>query len=119
MRLLADQDVYAVTTNLLRELGHDVVTAADIGLSQSSDIDLLLAAIQDKRILLTRDRDFGGLMFVRAIRGGVIYLRILPSTVSLVHVELVRVLETYDEQALLNALVVVEPSGHRIRRNAP
>jgi predicted nuclease of predicted toxin-antitoxin system len=119
MRFLADQDVYAKTVILLRDRNHDVITAAELGLSRASDRDLLQAAIQDGRIFLTRDRDFGGLVFVQAIRGGVIYLRILPSTLRAVHDELLRVLGQYDERVLLNALVVVEPARHRVRRMTP
>jgi hypothetical protein len=31
MRFLADQDVYATTVQLPRDLGHDVVTTAELG----------------------------------------------------------------------------------------
>jgi predicted nuclease of predicted toxin-antitoxin system len=117
MRFLTDQDVYAVTVKLLRELQHDVVTAAELGLSRASDIDLIQTAIRDRRVFVTRDRDFGGLIFVNAVRGGVFYIRAIPATLNLVHDELVRVLELYSEQELLDALVVVEPARHRMRRN--
>jgi predicted nuclease of predicted toxin-antitoxin system len=116
MRILADQDVYAVTVAFLQGLGHDVVTAAELALSRASDIALLQSANAERRILLTRDRDFGGLLFVNALPGGVIYLRMLPSTLAAVHAELARVLEQYGEEELREALVVVEPGRHRIRR---
>jgi len=58
---------------------------------------------------VTRDRDFGGLVFVRGMRVGVVYLRMLPSTQNSVHDELRRVLETYSEGELMKAFVVVEP----------
>jgi predicted nuclease of predicted toxin-antitoxin system len=119
MRLLADQDVYATTVTLLRGHNHDVVTAAELGLSRATDVEILQAAIQDQRILLTRDRDFGGLVFVNAIQGGVIYLRILPSTLTLVHDELLRVFRQYNEIELLDALVVIEPGRHRLRKISP
>ena len=41
MRLLTDQDVYAVTVQFLRERGHDVVTAAERGMSEAADVELL------------------------------------------------------------------------------
>jgi len=116
MRLLADQDVYALTVSVLRQHQHDVVTAVELGLSQVSDVELLESAIRDRRILLTRDRDFGGLVFVNAMHAGVIYLRGLPAALRAVHEELLRVLEQYDEGHLLSALVVVEPGRHRVRR---
>ena len=37
MKLLLDQDVYAVTARFLNDLGHDVVPVARIGLSQAED----------------------------------------------------------------------------------
>ena len=61
MRFLADQDVYGVTVDFLIALGHDVVTAAQLGLSRDADIALLAAAQADQRILVTRDRDYGAI----------------------------------------------------------
>lgn len=119
MRLLTDQDVYAVTVRFLHALGHDVATAAELGMSKSPDADLLKAAQAAGRVFVTRDRDFGGLVFVEAIRGGVLYLRALPSTLQAVHAELSRVLALYDEAELKGAFVVVEPGRHRVRRAAP
>ena len=55
MRFLLDQDVYAVTAGFLRSLGHDVVTAAQLGLSQASDVQLVTTAKQQDRLLVTRD----------------------------------------------------------------
>ncbi|MCI0335023.1 MAG: DUF5615 family PIN-like protein [Planctomycetes bacterium] len=116
MRLLADQDVYAMTLALLRNRGHDVSTVSEMGLSQATDLAILQTAIQDKRILLTRDRDYGGLIFARSIHGGVIYLRIAPTVLHATHDELLRVLSQYGEVELLNALVVVEAGRHRFRK---
>ncbi len=62
MRFLSDQDIYAGTTRFLAKLGHDVITAYEIGLSQADDTELLQKAVERKRIFLTRDRDFGGLV---------------------------------------------------------
>lgn len=47
---------------------------------------------------------------------GVIYLRVLPSTLNPVHAELGRVLTLYSEQELQGSFVVIEPARHRIRR---
>jgi hypothetical protein len=47
---------------------------------------------------------------------GVIYLRMLPNTINLVHKELIRILETYSQQDLSKAFVVVESNGHRFRQ---
>jgi predicted nuclease of predicted toxin-antitoxin system len=116
MKLLLDQDVYAGTARFLLDLGHDVVLAASIGLSRAQDQEILRAAQEQNRILVTRDRDFGNLVFVRELGAGVIFLRILPSTQNVVHAELERVLSLHAETELAQAFVVIEPRGHRIRR---
>lgn len=116
MRLLADQDVYGTTVRFLQALGHDVVPVAQIGLAQAGDVDLLQAARQQSRIFITRDRDFGGLIFVGGAGRGVLYLRVLPSTQTAVHEELARVLTAYSEAELLDAFVVIEPGRHRFRK---
>ncbi len=88
MRFLLDQDVYALTARFLRELGHDIVTAAELGLSRAADIALLAHTADESRIFVTRDKDFGGLVFVERLGKGVVYLRITPSTVQTTHAEL-------------------------------
>ena len=85
-------------------------------MSQSDDTDLLAKAAQEQRIFVSRDRDFGGLVFVKGKGGGVIYLRIAPSTVNAVHGELEVVLSHYAEDRLRKAFVVVEPGRHRFRQ---
>ena len=116
MRFLLDQDVYLVTAQFLIHRGHDVVRVAQIGLSQADDEDLLKVAQEQGRIFVTRDRDFGNLVFVRALGSGVLYLRILPSTQNAIHSELERVLKEHPEEELSRSFVVIKPDGHRIRK---
>ena len=116
MKFLLDQDVYALTEHFLREQGYDVVTAAELGLSRATDSDLLKAAGEQERIFVTRNKDYGNLVFVHNAGRGVIYLRILPSTINDVHAELKKILETYSEAELATSFVVVEQNRHRIRK---
>lgn len=116
MRFLTDQDVFAKTVSLLRDGGHDVVTASESGLHQAADQTLLHTAQQESRILITRDRDYGELIFLTGHSSGVIYLRMEIKLVDAVHRELERVLQLYSEVELLAMFCVVEPGRHRIRR---
>lgn len=116
MRFLADQDVYASTIGFLSGLGHDLVRAAELGLAQADDSELLRVAREQKRIFVTRDRDFGALVFVEGGGPGVLYLRILPSTQNAVHAELERVLRSYGERELQASFFVIEPGRHRMRK---
>lgn len=118
MKLFADHNIYATTVRFLRDLGHDVVTASERTMSAARDPDLLLAAAADGRVFVTRDRDFGGLVFLQALGAGVVYLRMPPSALGAVHAELARVLGLYGPAELSGAFVVVEPGRHRVRRPA-
>ena len=118
MRFLLDQDVYAVTARFLKSLGHDVNLAAEHDLARADDEVLLRTAQGEGRVLVTRDRDYGNLVFVRRLAGGVVYLRMTPATTDAVHRELQHVLEVHPEETLRRAFLVVEPGQHRLRRIA-
>jgi predicted nuclease of predicted toxin-antitoxin system len=83
---------------------------------KAENTELLRVAHEQGRIFLTRDRDFGALVFVQGSGPGIIYLRLLPSTQNSVHAELERILTMYSEPELQAAFVVVEPGRHRIRK---
>lgn len=70
MKLLLDQDSYATTARFLTRLGYDVVLAAQIGLARADDEILLRVAHEQGRVFMTRDRDFGNLVFVRGPGAG-------------------------------------------------
>lgn len=116
MRFLTDQDVYQTTISYLKNPGHDVIRAKDIGFERASDNEILERAVKDQRILITRDKDFGALTFVTHINSfGIILLRITPDTVSSVHKELSRFLNEHPEGNFKNTFIVIEPGCHRIR----
>lgn len=117
MRLLIDQDVYRVTVDQLKEWGHDVVTAKELGMQQAADEDLLKKAKETDRLLITRDKDFGTLIFLKeALSVGVIFLRITPTTVEKVHRQLHRLFGEHSEEELKHLFCVVEANRHRTRR---
>lgn len=103
MRFLLDQDVYAKTERFLRDERHDLVRVAELGMAQAKDEAILSMAQAQERILITRDRDYGNLVFVRSLGTGVIYLHMVPSTLESVHRELSRVITQYSMAALSKA----------------
>lgn len=116
MKLLLDQDVYEATARFLIELNHDVVRVRELGMASAGDEENLLKAQELNRIFVTRDRDYGNLVFIKGIKSGVLYLRILPSNINLVHAELERVLGLYNEQEIKSAFIVIEAEKHRFRK---
>ena len=75
-RLLADENVPAIVVAVLRSDGHDVAWIRDVGPSWPDD-QVLALAIAEARVLLTFDKDFGELAFLRGRTAtpGVILLR--------------------------------------------
>lgn len=116
MRFLADQDVYQTTIDFLRGLGFEVIRAKDVGLSRGKDEELLNYAFKKGLLMLTRDKDFGALFYLRQLKNnGVILLRDAPVTIDNVHVELKKFLRIHKNMKLQNCFVVIEPGRHRIR----
>jgi len=117
MQLLIDQDVYQVTIEWLRGEGHDVVTARELGMQRAADKVLLRKARELKRLFLTRDKDFGALVFLQEeLSAGVIFLRVPPTMVGEVHQQLRRLLQGHSEEELRGFFCAVESDRYRIRR---
>ncbi len=55
-RLYADEHAPAELVDLLRQLGHDVATVAEMGLSGGDDAQVLADATREHRIVLTFNR---------------------------------------------------------------
>ena len=51
---------------MLTDMGHDVLSATDRD-PRASDEALLALAVQEQRVLITKDKDFGELVFVRRL----------------------------------------------------
>ena len=101
MRFLADHDVYFITVQELRHAGHDVVTAKELQMQAADDIELLAKAKALDRVFISRDKDFGSLVFLHALTSpGVIFLRISPIEVGAVHRVLHRLLHEQSEELL-------------------
>ncbi len=62
MKLLADENFPAPVVSALRQAGHDVLSIAET-VPGASDSQVLSAAIESQRLLLTLDRDYGDLIF--------------------------------------------------------
>ena len=76
MRFLANENVPLVVVTALREDGHDTAWVREDA-AGSTDDQVLDRAVKEERILLTFDKDFGELVFVRRVKGtqGVVLFR--------------------------------------------
>jgi predicted nuclease of predicted toxin-antitoxin system len=113
MNFLADESCAGPIIRALRESGHDVVAISEVG-KGATDEEVLERALNEKRVLITEDRDFGELVYARGrSSAGVILVRFprparraKPATV----VEAVAKLGS----RLRDSFTVVEPGRVRI-----
>ena len=64
MNFLADESCAGPVIRALREAGHDVVAIAEVA-KGATDEQVLERALNEKRVRITEDRDFGQLVYAR------------------------------------------------------
>jgi predicted nuclease of predicted toxin-antitoxin system len=116
MKFLADEGVDRSVVDGLRQLGFDVFYVVDETRSLDDDVLLQIAA-DEKRILITKDKDFGELVFrLNKVHAGVVLLR-LEGLETQERADLVcPVLLKYKDQ-LHNSFAVIQNGIIRIRQS--
>lgn len=113
MNFLADESCVGPVIRALRQTGHDVVAIAEIA-KGATDEEVLRRALEEKRLLITEDRDFGELVYVRGQpSAGVILVR-FPNQARLSKPATVIDVVARLGLRLLDAFTVVEPGRVRI-----
>jgi predicted nuclease of predicted toxin-antitoxin system len=113
LRFLADESCDFVVVRALRVAGYDVLAIAEQA-SGTSDRDVIQLALDDGRVLLTEDKDFGQLVFA-AFAGsrGVILIRFPSDARAVLASVVVRVVDVYATR-LSSAFVTLSPGRVRI-----
>ena len=114
MRFIVDESTGVAVVKSLRRSGHDVLAVAEI-MRQADDPDILTLALNEERVLITNDKDFGELVYrSRQTHHGVLLLRLRDES-SINRVRVVEsVLERYGNR-LPNHFVVATESRVRVR----
>ena len=66
MNFVADESCALPVIRALREAGHDVLAIAEMAPGASDD-RVLECALEENRVLITEDRDFGELVYARGV----------------------------------------------------
>ena len=98
---------------MLESLGHDVLSATD-GYAHASDEALLALAYEQDRVLITRDKDFGKLIFAHGLpHRSVVRLARMSAAEQ---VDAMRnLIEHHSDAMLAGAVIVVTGKLSRIR----
>lgn len=115
MRLLCDENFPAVAITPLREAGHDVFSVRE-SCRGIPDSEVLALAVAQERVLLTFDKDFGGLAEnPRDIEScGVVLFRLPPAPASSIAASIVALMESRTDWR--GNFFVVEENRVRLRR---
>ncbi len=62
MKLIADENISRFVIQPLMDAGHDVVSVHDVRLTGATDDAIIRFGIAEGRVIITHDRDFGGLL---------------------------------------------------------
>ena len=96
--------------------GHDVLSALERN-PRATDEELLALAMQERRILVTEDKDFGELVFVRRLPHPCI-VRFVGMTVAEKVTAMRELIEQHADAMSDGSLIVVTQSRVRMRQRA-
>ena len=113
LKLLLDENIGYLVLEELRKRDYDAKSILESNRGTDDETVLRLAS-EEGRILVTLDRDFGRLVFLKSQRHvGVIFLRLSKETSQNVFSVLLAVLKNYGDK-VQNRFVTVSESGIRI-----
>ncbi len=114
MLFLADESCDAAVVRALRGAGHDVKAISEV-LRGAADQAILDLAAAERRVLITKDKDFGELVFTGSMWAPVILLRFPPAVRSRLPGIIVEIASTRQKD-LVQSFTVVTPAGARVSR---
>ena len=100
----------------LTRLGHDVISAVEID-PRAADEELLALATEEQRILITEDKDFGELVFVRRLPHPCI-IRFVDMPIIEKTAAMKELLQHHEDDMTAGAIIVVTRSRIRVRRSS-
>jgi len=111
LNLYLDQMLPLDVAQALRNEGHDVMRASEVGQARADDYEILQKAIAENRILVTLDEHFGDWVILPLSKHpGVIRLKINPTTSKNAINLLIPFLRLHSLEQFRNHLVILSPS---------
>lgn len=118
MRLLLDENLSEKLVPLFTAAGHDVTHVRQLGLAGTLDPEVLELAVQDNRILVSADTDFGTLLARTHAKSPsfVLIRRLVGRRVDEMASVVIDNLAAVEEDLRSGAVVVIGDETMRIRR---
>ena len=116
MRFLADMCVDIRIVEWLRQKGHDATHLRDQGLHRMPNGQIFLKAIEEGRIVITFDLDFGEIAaLTKGQKASVILFRLKNTRTFYVLERLSAVVERFAAALEKGAIIIVEEARYRVR----
>src|SRR5574337_2233363 len=117
-RFLADENVPRLVVERLRSAGFDVksIGGRDAG---ASDSEVLSIAVDEGRVVITEDRDFGEMIVRQRARVSGVLLLELDRLSNMAEADRVTSVVSANDERFSGHLVVIEPGRIRVRPLAP
>jgi predicted nuclease of predicted toxin-antitoxin system len=116
MRFLVDANLSPHVAAWLRSQGHDAAHVFELDLAEAPDEQILALAVQESRILLTSDLDFGEIHARSADSVSVVILRLRSHASARVIARLGQALAPAGPALETGAIVTIGEARLRIRR---
>ena len=108
LKLYLDQMLRLDVAQALRDEGHDVMRASEVGQARADDYEILQKAISENRILITLDEHFGDWVVLPLSKHpGVIRLKVNPATSKNAISLILPFLRLYSSEHFRNRLVIL------------
>lgn len=115
LKFLADESLEYSIVLYLREIGYDVIAIAE-DFPSVKDKQVLSMALQENRIIITNDKDFGDLVFVnKLLHKGLILLRFRTEEVE-IKIKFLKSFLNHYSNKIVNKFSVIDEAKIRIRR---
>ncbi len=117
MEFLTDENVFVPIVESLRKLGHDVFDIKEQKLFGTDDLDIYKMSIEQKRVLLTMDKDFSNIIkYPPGVHSGIIVLKLYRLTVEVVTTIFMNSFKALDEINIKGNTVIIDKNKTRVRR---
>ena len=117
MKFFLDENLPLSTVDIFRKMGFEVEHVGMVGLKGANDKDIAAYAKKSEAILITKDVEFGNILFYPSgSHYGLVILR-LPYTFTTdkINVSLGNFLKEIDRNLLVNSIIVLELGRFRRR----
>jgi len=115
LKFLLDADMPISSAKVIRSFGYDVEDVRDIGMRAATDQEIIHYALQNKRIIVTKDTDFGEILRYPSHPGAIIFRLPYTFTSKELNKTLADFLNSVDDSKLANAIIIVELGRYRRR----